>query len=113
MRAQPEGRRQSRAALRQPPPGEGSPSAQNDSAGVGLLPPAAAARDDNKVLDMYAAALEIDCVAAEPAHAAIAEQITQQWPKIHAHDPRTLEEGKLGLVRRFGEGSTDDRFPAA
>lgn len=80
------------------------PSTQNDSTGLGLLPQAAA-RDDNKVLDMYAAALEIDCVAAEPAHAAIAEQISKQWSQIHAHDPRTLEEGKLGLVRRFGEAA--------
>lgn len=81
------------------------PSAQDDPARLGLLPQAAASRDDNKVLDMYAAALEIDCVAAEPAHTAIAEQIRNQWTQIHAHDPRTLEEGKLGLVRRFGEAA--------
>jgi hypothetical protein len=102
--APPEGRRPARTGLRLPRR-ESSPTIQNDTPWLGLLPQAAAARDDNKVLDMYAAALEIDCVAAEPAHAAIAEQITQQWPKIHAHDPRTLEEGKLGLVRRLGEAA--------
>ena len=81
------------------------PSAQDDPAGLGLLPQAAASREDNKTLDMYAAALEIDGVAAEPAHTAIAEQIKNQRTQIHAHDPRTLEEGKLGLVRRFGEAA--------
>ena len=82
-----------------------TPSAQKGSPELGFLPQAAAERDDNKVLDMYAAALEIDCVAAEPAHVAIAEQIQEKWPQIHARDPRTLEEGKLGLVRRFGEAA--------
>jgi hypothetical protein len=81
------------------------PAAPNGSAALGFLTQAAAARDDNKVLDMYAAALEIDCIAAEPAHVAIAEQIVDNWPQIHAHDPRTLEEGKVGLVRRFGEAA--------
>jgi hypothetical protein len=79
---------------------------------VGPLRQAAAMRDDNKVLDMYAAALEIDCVAAEPAHAVIAEEIKDRWSRIHAQDPRTLEEGKLGLVHRFGEAARviDDRW---
>jgi hypothetical protein len=80
-------------------------SPQNGAAGVGLLAQAAAQRDDYKVLDMYAAALEIDCVTAEPAHTAIAEQITEKWPQIHAYDPMTLEEAKLGLIRRFGEAA--------
>ncbi len=78
---------------------------------VGPLRQAAATRDDNKVLDMYAAALEIDCVRAAPAHAAIAEEIKDRWSRIHAQDPRTLEEGKIGLVHRFGEAARmiDDR----
>lgn len=78
---------------------------QNGADGLGLLLQAAAQRDDYKVLDIYAAALEIDCVAAEPAHAAIAAQIGDKWPQIHAHDPRTLEEARLGVVRRFGEAA--------
>jgi hypothetical protein len=93
--------RTGRRRARRPSP----PSAQNDSADLTLLTQTAAERDDNKVLDMYAAALEIDCVADEPAHVAIAQQIVAKWPQIHAHDPRTLEEGKLGLVHRFGEAA--------
>ena len=69
---------------------------------VNLLRLAAAKRDDSRVLDMYAAALEIDCVAAEPAHTAVAEEIQALWPRIHAQEPITLEEAKLGIVRRFG-----------
>jgi hypothetical protein len=80
-------------------------NSQNGAAGLGLLPEAAAQRDDYKVLEMYAAALEIDCVAAEPMHTAIAEQISERWPQIHAYDPGTLEEAKLGLIRRFGEAA--------
>jgi len=78
---------------------------------VAPLRQAATAREDNKVLDMYAAALEIDSVKAAPAHAAIAEEITKRWSRIHAQDPRTLEEGKLGLVHRMGEAARmiDDR----
>ena len=62
-------------------------------------------RDDNKVLDLYSAALEIDCVAAEPEHVTIATEIGIRWPRIHAHDPRTLEEGKVAVVHRFGEAA--------
>jgi hypothetical protein len=78
---------------------------------VDPLRQAAAKRDDNKVLDIYAATLEIDCGAPVPAHRAIADKIKARWPRIHAQDPRTLEEGKLGLVRRFGEAARriDDR----
>ena len=60
-------------------------------------------RADHKVLDMYAAALEIDCAASQPDHTAIAREIEELWPRIRAQDPRTLHEGKLGLVHRFGE----------
>ncbi len=98
-------RRQPRTALRLARRAGVPSSAPNEPAGVGLLPEAAADRDDNKVLDMYAAALEIDCVAAEPAHTAIADRIRNQWSQIHAHDPRTLDEGKFALVRRFGEAA--------
>jgi hypothetical protein len=100
----PDGRRQTRISPR-PARRVSTASVQNDPGRVGLLSQAAATRDDNKALDMYAAALEIDCVADEPAHTAIAEQIRNQWPRFHAHDPRTLEEGKFGLVRRFSEAA--------
>ena len=55
------GRHQPRSGLRLARRASVPSSAPNDSAGLGLLPEAAAGRDDNKVLDMYAAALEIDC----------------------------------------------------
>ena len=54
---------------------------------------------------MYAAALEIDGVSAEPAHEDIAAEIRHRWSHIHAQDPRTLEEGKLALVHRFGDAA--------
>jgi hypothetical protein len=78
---------------------------------VAPLRQAATRRDDNKALDMYTAALEIDCGAPEPTHLAIADEIKDLWPRIHAQDPRTVEEGKLALVRRFGEAARriDDR----
>ena len=63
----------------------------------------AAKRSDNKALDMYAAALEIDCVATRPVHGDIGKRIQKTWRQIQASDPQTLEEAKLGLVGRFGE----------
>jgi hypothetical protein len=72
---------------------------------VGALRHAALGRDDNKVLDIYAAALEVDSVAAEPEHATIAAELGSRWPRIHAQDPRTLEEGKIAVVHRFGEAA--------
>ncbi|HWG61921.1 MAG TPA: hypothetical protein VG253_09430 [Streptosporangiaceae bacterium] len=70
---------------------------------VELLRQAAGTRSDNKVLDICAAALEIDCVAAQPVHSLLADDIKDRWPGIHGQDPRTIEEGKLALVRRFAE----------
>ncbi len=78
-------------------------AAAGPSALVQALRDAAADRDDNKVLDMYSAALEIDCGVPEPIHPAIAEEIRDRWPRIHAQDPRTLEDGKRNLIKRFGE----------
>jgi hypothetical protein len=81
------------------------PGPQTASELVGPLRQAASHRDDNKVLDMWSAALEIECVAAEPEHLDITDEIVRRWPRIHAQDPRTLEEGKLALVRRFGDAA--------
>ena len=69
---------------------------------IAPLRQAVADRDDSKVLDVYAAAMEIDCDTPAPAHGAIAGEIRDRWPRVHAQDPRTLEEAKLALVRRFG-----------
>lgn len=83
--------------------GKASPADPGDS--VGPLREAMAGREDTKVLDVYAASLEIDCVTDEPMHAAIAAEITDRWAQIHTQDPRTLEEGKLGVVHRLGEAA--------
>jgi hypothetical protein len=61
------------------------------------------ARDDSKVLDIYAAALEIDCAATEPVHADLATEIRDRWSRIYAQERRTLEDSKLALVHRLGE----------
>ncbi|HEY2507755.1 MAG TPA: hypothetical protein VGI58_14665, partial [Streptosporangiaceae bacterium] len=107
-----------REALQRPRPGRefliglvlhsraGEPGGQDEQPDlVTPLREAATDRDDNKVLDIYAAALEIDCVAAAPEHEGIAAEIQDRWARIHAHDSRTLDEGKLALVRRFGEAA--------
>ncbi len=88
-----------------------APAQDSPHAFVTALRQAAGNRVDNKVLDMYAAAIEIDCDAAEPAHSAVAEEIKDRWTRIHSQDPRTLDEGKLAVVRRFGEAARklDDR----
>jgi len=95
--------RSSRRARQAPPP------AGPDY--VGALRHAATGRDDNKVLDLYAAALEVDSIAADPEHVTIATEISSRWARIHAQDPRTLEEGKTAVVHRFGEAARalDDR----
>jgi hypothetical protein len=60
---------------------------------------------DAKVLDLYAAALEIDSIDSAPQHEAIATEIVQDWKRPREQDPRTLEHAKLNLVRRFGEAA--------
>jgi hypothetical protein len=92
----------SRGAARQPT-SAANPDAKPDF--VSLLRRAAATRDDHKVFDMYAAALEIDSGRAVPAHADIASEIRDRWSRIYAQDPTTLEESKVGLVQRFGEAA--------
>ncbi len=71
-----------------------------------------AVRDDNKVFDMYAAALEIDCVAARPVHGDLADEVRDRWSHIYAQDRRTLEDSKLTLIHRLGEATRviDDRL---
>jgi NACHT domain len=66
-----------------------------------------------KVLDLYAAALQIDCVDQTPVHNRIAELVTRQWPEVHALEPRSLEEAKLNLVHRFGDAmrTIAERYP--
>ena len=78
---------------------------QGPSESIGQLSQEMASREDTKVLDVYAAALEIDSVADQPMHATIADEIRRKWSQIHTQDPRTLEESKLGVVHRFGEAA--------
>lgn len=70
-----------------------------------LLRMAARRRSDAKVLDLYAAALEIDSIDTAPQHQDIAEEIAEDWQRPREQDLRTLEHAKLNLVRRFGEAA--------
>ena len=70
-----------------------------------LLLDAAYRRTDVKALYLYAAAMEIDSTDNAPAHQEIAEKLQKRWPEFSARDPRTLEEAKSNLVRRFGEAA--------
>ncbi|WP_235502812.1 MULTISPECIES: NACHT domain-containing protein [unclassified Kitasatospora] len=71
---------------------------------VRLLLDKAEERQDDKALDLFAAALEIDTGrAGDSLHAEAADRILQRWPEITAGDRRTRDEAKLRLVHRFGE----------
>jgi hypothetical protein len=70
-----------------------------------LLCRAASGRSDEKALDLYAAALEIDSVDSAPRHEVIAAELHERWPHVSAPDHRTLEEAKLNVVRRFGDAA--------
>ncbi|MEU6775440.1 ATP-binding protein [Streptomyces sp. NPDC046759] len=57
---------------------------------------------DPKALDLYTAALEIECVEDDPRllHA-IVRTVHRRW-RVFKGDKRTLEEAKLGLLRQLG-----------
>lgn len=68
-----------------------------------LLSDAAEGRHDAKYFDLYAAALEIDCVDPDPIQDKLARDLEEQWPSLDIRgDQRTIEDAKLRLVRRFG-----------
>ncbi|MFF9815387.1 ATP-binding protein [Streptomyces sp. NPDC014006] len=68
-----------------------------------LLSKAAADRHDAKYFDLYAAALEIDCVDPVPIQDKLAGDLDAQWTDLDIRgDQRTIEDAKLRLVRRFG-----------
>ncbi|MET8856359.1 ATP-binding protein [Streptomyces sp. NPDC004579] len=68
-----------------------------------LLSNAAAARHDPKYFDLYAAALEIDCVDPVPIQDKLAHELDEQWAGLDIRgDQRTIESAKLRLVRNFG-----------
>jgi hypothetical protein len=56
-----------------------------------------------KALQLYTAALEIDCVDAEPRQRGIAEELKASWPDLRARDPQSLSAAKELLVSRMGE----------
>ncbi|MDQ0790551.1 hypothetical protein [Streptomyces sp. B3I8] len=60
-----------------------------------------------KALQLYAAALQIDSVDAEPQQHRIAMELTTTWPDLRARDPHTLAVTKTLLVARFGEALRD------
>lgn len=71
---------------------------------VSLLLTAAEGRQDDKALDLLAAAMEIDTGRVnDSVHEKIADTILTRWPEIKAGDRRTRDEAKLRLVHRFGE----------
>ncbi|MFD7770038.1 ATP-binding protein [Streptomyces sp. NPDC059787] len=68
-----------------------------------LLRDAAANRHDAKYFDLYAAALEIDSVDPAPIQEELARDLDEQWAGLIIRgEQRTVEDAKLGLVRRFG-----------
>ncbi|MEU1479104.1 ATP-binding protein [Streptomyces sp. NPDC005760] len=68
-----------------------------------LLSRAAESRHDAKYFDLYAAALEMDCVDPLPIQDKLVQELEEQWPELDIRgDQRTIEDAKLGLVRRFG-----------
>ncbi|WP_308286570.1 ATP-binding protein [Streptomyces griseorubiginosus] len=68
-----------------------------------VLSSAAAHRHDAKYYDLYAAALEIDCVDSVPMQDKLAQDLDERWADLAIKgDQRTIEEAKLGLVRHFG-----------
>ncbi|EMF00881.1 ATP-binding protein [Streptomyces mobaraensis NBRC 13819 = DSM 40847] len=66
------------------------------------LAAAADRRTDPKALDLYAAALEMDAVEAEPRLLpTVTATLTRRWADVKGN-VRTLEEAKLGLVKQLG-----------
>ena len=61
-----------------------------------------------KILDIYAAALEIDSVATRPDHSRFMAELAGRWAGLSettAALDRTVDEAKLGLVWRFSDAA--------
>ncbi|HEV2373872.1 MAG TPA: hypothetical protein VGS19_17075 [Streptosporangiaceae bacterium] len=56
-------------------------------------------------LDLYAAALQIDCADRSPAHCEIAAETADRWADLTGNDQQNLDLAKLHLVRRLGEAA--------
>ena len=71
---------------------------------LGLLMQSADVQDVSaKMLDIYAAALEIDSANGGLQHKDLAEKVCNHWPTTTVTYDRPLEEAKLGIVHRLGE----------
>lgn len=70
---------------------------------IGRLLAAAEARPDEKSLDLYATALEIDSACGRSQCPHIAASLRKRWRFVESQDPQGLEEAKLNLVQRFGD----------
>lgn len=70
---------------------------------VRMLLVAAQNHYEAKAFDIYAAALEIDSVQPRSIQDEIAKSLAERWEEIKDSDLGTLEEAKLGVVRRFGD----------
>jgi len=117
--AAPEGLQPSASGDGGPGPGTARPVGDDaDGTDAGDSPTPAEARDlrkvlckaarkhkDAKGLNLYATALEIDSVDPAPMHPSIALEIAANWRQKEEQDPRTLEQAKLNLVRRFGDAA--------
>ncbi len=82
---------------------EGAGDVGNDGEGL-AYPLWQQARRVRNVQSLYifAAALQADCVAGNPVHAQIANDLAEDWPLISALDQRTLDEAKLTVLRGLG-----------
>ena len=72
-----------------------------------MLLTAAGDHVDAKAFDIYAAALEIDSMQDESNQGLIAKNLSKRWKDVRTGDRRTLEEAKLGVVRRFGDAARE------
>ncbi|MFF0087903.1 NACHT domain-containing protein [Streptomyces canus] len=76
---------------------------EGDGEGMPRVGPLVGRTLHSKALELYAAALEVDSLDAEPQQQRIAWQLFTSWQDLRARDPHTLRAAKALLVDRFGE----------
>jgi hypothetical protein len=72
-------------------------------ASVGALMEAARERWDEKALDLYAAAMEVDSACERAWYPQIAAALKSRWRLVESHDDQGLVAAKLNLVHRCGD----------
>lgn len=60
-------------------------------------------REDDKALDMFTAALELDFACSCRQLADLADTIASRWPGLRARDEQGFKDAKLRLVRRLAD----------